>query len=86
MRCYLKKTGCPIGKGRIGWNGYYALLLKYKKEHGNIQIKATYETEDGFRIGYWLNTQRQQKKRGNLLPVRERKLNELGIIWALRKM
>lgn len=80
------KTGCPICKGRIGWEGYYNLLLKYKDEHGHIQMKATYITEEGFRLGYWLNTQRQQKKRGNLLQERERKLNELGIIWELRKM
>lgn len=82
----IAKTGCPTCKGRIGWDGYYALLLKYKTEHGHIQMKAKYETEDGFRLGYWLNTQRQQKKRGNLLPEREKKLNELGIVWELRKM
>lgn len=65
------------------WDDRFLQVKKYKDEHGNInisQVDPIYK-----KLGRWLNDQRVRKKRGKLLPEREARLNELGMIWDLEE-
>ena len=38
------------------WKKALAELQTYYSEHGNLDIKARYETSDGFKLGRWIST------------------------------
>lgn len=73
-------------KKDIKWEVYYNLLVKYKKEHGNIDVSSNYEV-DGYKLGSWLQTQRKAYRNiCNLKPLSDtqiKKLNDLGIKWKI---
>lgn len=80
-------------KRELSWNEYYELAKKYREEHGNLDIKVTYETEDGVKLGYWLAYQRRAyKARTNKInntcaPLSDEQvklLEELGIVWDVK--
>ena len=47
------------GKHHATWEKSYAIACKYYKEHGNLDVPASYITEDGFRLGRWIRRQRE---------------------------
>ena len=68
------------------WAQYYALLMQYHKEHGNIQIPKDYITENGIRLGTWLAALRRRyngraENRAPLTDEQIRQLDELGMVW-----
>ena len=75
------------------WFEYYALAKEYYEKHGNLDINATYETEDGKKLGLWIACQRRAYKakynitRTKLMPLTDEKiklLNEIGMIWDVK--
>lgn len=72
-------------KSEIAWNQGYEQLLKYKEEHGNLDIPCSYITEDGFPLGQLVSnirTSRDYGKRSTYLtPKHEQMLTDLGFIW-----
>lgn len=64
------------------WEKSYEAAYCYWKEHGNLNIPATYVTEDGIRLGRWL---RYQKDKGagqsTLSEERKEKLRAIGMTW-----
>ncbi len=69
---------------REKWMCNYALARAYYRQYGDLNIKATYCTPDGKKLGMWLATQRQAY-RGNpnyhMTQERIRLLNEIGMDW-----
>jgi len=63
------------------WDFWYGLTLKYKEEFGNPNVLWTYKTEEGYTLGTWQTTQRQNFKRGNLNPERIKLLESIGFKW-----
>ena len=45
-----------------GWNEALKELQTYYQEHGNLDIKARYETADGFKLGRWICNLRTKVK------------------------
>ena len=67
------------------WDFFYYKLEEYYNEHGNIEIPASYVTEDDIKLGRWLSIQKRAYK--GLISSRLDKnqtmlLNDLNIEWA----
>jgi Helicase associated domain/Helicase conserved C-terminal domain len=61
------------------WEEGYQHLEAYVNEHGDCKVPLRYQCPDGFRLGVWVNKQRQ--KRNKLSPERTARLHALGFIW-----
>ena len=68
-----------------GWNEALTELQAYYKEHGNLDIRARYETADGFKLGRWIcNLRTKVKTKGldqALTKEQQEQLAALGMIW-----
>ena len=74
------------------WNQMYMLVELYFKEYGNLEIPSKFKTlngtdedENGYNLGIWLVSQRQMYKKGKLSPERKELLDQIGMIWEIRK-
>ena len=74
------------------WNMMYELAKKYYKHYGDLKIPRSFKTvngyevdEEGYNLGAWINTQRFSYKKGTLFEDRIRKLEEIGMMWNIRK-
>lgn len=65
------------------WERYYEKAADYYASHGNLDVKGSYVTADGFRLGLWLNNIRQYGRNGSRLlsGVRKRQMEQIGMIW-----
>lgn len=66
---------------RGGWNAKFEILGVYVVDNNGKFPAGNYVTENGIKLGQWLNNQRQYYRRGKLLPHRKDKLEKLGIVW-----
>ena len=74
------------------WNQMYMLVELYFKEYGNLEIPSKFKTlngtdedENGYNLGIWLVSQHQMYKKGKLSPERKELLDQIGMIWEIRK-
>lgn len=63
--------------------GGVAALEGFVAEHGHARIRATDRTEDGFALGVWANSRRQDRRAGRLTGDRIAALDALGFVWDL---
>lgn len=67
------------------WNRYYGALCQYQGRHGNLDIPAGYETDDGLNLGRFITNLRSARSAGSrggcLTRERIRQLDALGMIW-----
>jgi hypothetical protein len=67
------------------WEECFDRLVTYAKEHGNARVPQSYRTADRFRLGTWVQTQRDQFEESSFDPGRQRRLEELpGWAWNAR--
>ena len=61
----------------------------YRDTYGNLDIKAKYVSPSGFNLGKWVSQKRVLVKKHGMDAVldseKQRKLNELGMIWDKNK-
>ena len=76
----LKELGIVWDVFEHEWDENFQLLIKYKDKEGNCNVPKRHK-EDGVNLGNWLGTQRQNKKGGTLDTVKEKQLEDLGIVW-----
>lgn len=60
------------------WDFMYGEAEKYYRENGNLLPPQTYVTEDGYRLGEWLGSQRRQCCNGKLDVERQERLENIG--------
>ena len=60
------------------WEEGFSALLKFKKREGHCTVPRGY-SEDNYRLGLWVGTQRARKDK--LTEDRRRRLDELGLVW-----
>lgn len=65
---------------KLSWEKSYAAACRYREEHGDLKIPATYETEEGIKLGRWLRYQRDACQT-SMSEERKRKLEAIGIVW-----
>ena len=75
------------------WNKMFELTKQYYEEHENLEIPSRYVTENGEKLGQWINIQRmayrnryldEKNKVGNIAPLSDKKVNMLesvGMVW-----
>lgn len=63
------------------WERKFQKAREYYEIHGNLDIPATYVTEDGISLGAWYRSVRNQYRDGTLSAERRRKLEDIGIQW-----
>ena len=67
------------------WQRYFAAATEYRKEHGNLDIKASYVSPSGIKLGSWLSNLRTYRKNNiqSHYPTQERieSLDKLGMVW-----
>ena len=68
-----------VEKTTESWNYSYGLLDDYVEKNGHARVTRGFETEDGYKLGNWVGTQRGDKDK--LSPERKARLDSLGFIW-----
>ena len=77
-----------IKNNNLTWNDAYDLLKSYYNKYGNIDICSSYITDEtytfkNYRLGLWLNNQRNHYKNNKLSKEQINKLNMLNIKWSI---
>ena len=71
----------------ISWDCMFQEAKKYYQENGDLLPPQRYVTEDGYKLGQWLVTQRINwiKKDPSLTPNRIKLLESIGMQWLGKK-
>jgi superfamily II DNA or RNA helicase len=70
----------------VSWNFWFGLLEAYVQEHGSAWVSAKHVTLDGYKLGMWVNGQRNAKLNGQLSEERVSRLESLpGWVWDAYK-
>lgn len=69
------------------WEHMFQEAKKYYQENGDLLTPFNYVTEDGYKLGQWISTQRtnRAKKDSSLTPNRIKMLDAIGMQWSGRK-
>jgi ribosomal protein L7Ae-like RNA K-turn-binding protein len=66
------------------WEEGFSYLKAYKEREGHCQVPYKH-VENSFRLGGWVDTQRQWQRKGRMSQERLQRLNELGFVWDARR-
>ena len=71
----------------VPWEHMFQEAKKYYQENGDLLPPFDYVTEDGYKLGQWVTTQRNNwgKKDPSLTPNRIKMLESIGMQWLGRK-
>ncbi|MGW8882782.1 helicase associated domain-containing protein, partial [Streptomyces mirabilis] len=53
--------------------------MRFREEHGHLDVPASYRSPDSTELGYWLKMQRAE--RDKLAPQQVKLLEKAGIEW-----
>lgn len=63
------------------WEKGYEEAKAYNEVHGDLNVRYTYVSPSGYKLGSWLADQREKGKE-KISPERQRRLDELGMVWV----
>lgn len=66
------------------WEEKFDLLQEYKRLYGTANIPTAFCSGE-VRLGQWLATQRQARRKGTLSDERVALMEELGVVWKMNK-
>lgn len=66
------------------WEYCYAEAVRYYEQHGNLEFPKNYVTDDGLRLGPWLENQRTSYLKGTLSVDKIQRLEAIGMLWEGR--
>ena len=77
----LEKIGVSFDKvgTRKDWEEAYKIAEEYYKEYGNLNVISSYVTKDGYKLGVWLDSQREKFKKGLLSEDNVKRLQSIGM-------
>lgn len=67
------------------WEDGYAYARQYYHEKGDLGVPSPYVTQDGFKLGSWIASQRTSYKKGKMDAARVTRLEAIGMIWPTRE-
>jgi len=77
---HLEEVGVIWDLCKEKWKNSYRLLVKFQQREGHANVPFSHR-EEGMNLGHWLDWQRQQKRKGELVISLEKRLEEVGVIW-----
>jgi superfamily II DNA or RNA helicase len=66
------------------WEEGFSYLKAYTEREGHCRVPISH-VEDSFRLGEWVGTQRQRRRKARISHERIQRLDELGFVWSVRK-
>ena len=77
----------------FGWDKMYEYAKKYYEHFGDLRVAARFRTNDGYtsdkngqiKLGSWIDTNRNAYKKNKLSEERVELLQQIGMIWDVRK-
>ncbi len=70
----------------ISWQRFYLAAKKYYETYGDLNVKATFITNDGMKLGRWISNMRTYKSSGiktaYLTEERIELLEKIGMVWS----
>lgn len=63
------------------WQAGYAAASQYYRQHGRLDVKTGYVTEQGYPLGSWLYEQKRRYRAGKLEAARLKALKALHTPW-----
>jgi len=66
------------------WEDGFAYLAQYITTHGNARVPLRFKSDDGYRIGQWVQVQRT--RRSDMPVDRVKRLDALGFTWDGRDL
>ena len=80
----LNQLGMVWGnRNDIRWNEGYQHAVDYYAQHGNLMTYPSYRAPDGYKLGGWVDDQREKYNAGKMKQERFEKLEKLGMQWTL---
>jgi len=65
------------------WLRGYAAAMRWHQAHGDLAVPANATEPNGtFPLGRWIRAQREAYTANTILPSRQDRLNELGMVWS----
>ena len=61
------------------WEEMFSSLCNFKRENGHCNVPQQYPLNQ--QLGSWVSTQRSKFNKGNLSQDRQKKLEDIGVIW-----
>ena len=72
-----------MNKHKQSWEKWFLMLNEYTEDYGHANVPIRYETQNGNRLGIWVQNQRSQYKKGKLSKEQIQKLESFdGWTWA----
>ncbi len=70
----------------LSWDDKLNILEKFVERGDHVEVPQRFETEDGLKLGRWVDTQRKNFKNNKLTPEQIKKLEALpGWVWVIKK-
>lgn len=84
----LEKLGMDWKINQTIWDNEYRLrwAKEYEEENGHLRVPASYECDDGFPLGAWIESLRRSYKNGSLSEDMVEALDKLGMVWSFKDM
>src|SRR5260370_25199642 len=76
----LDVLGFVLDAIEVFWDEGFRNLKVYKKREGHCRVRGAH-VENGFRLGVWVDNQRQLRRRAGMSQERMQRLDELGFDW-----
>ena len=77
----LNKIGFQWSPLEDQWEKGYCHAAEYCRKRGNLDVQGHYATEDGFKLGEWIATNRAAYRKGTLSNDKTRRLEEIHMVW-----
>lgn len=76
---YLETLGFVWNPHDVKWEKGFKALVTYKESYGDTLVPVKHQTSNGFKLGSWVNTQRN--KGAYINTERKSRLDALGFVW-----
>jgi hypothetical protein len=67
------------------WQKGMTAAREYREAHGHLRVPRAFVSNNGFRLGTWINNRRRERRRDKLSADRVAQLDALEMVWDPRQ-